>query len=1183
MDERADSQSPGKVKQIGGYRLESKLGQGGMGVVFKATETSLDRPVALKVLSPKIAEDERSLQRFLREARSAAKLRHPHIVAAYDVGQSPEGYHYFAMEFVDGESLRARIKRQTALDQREATEIILSVARGLQHAEAVGMVHRDIKPDNILIDQDGTPKSADFGLAKTHEDPTVTQAGGVIGSPHYMSPEQAAGKQDIDIRTDLYSLGVTYYQAIVGKPPFSGETAGVIISKQINDPAPAAHEQNALVSEYTSRVILKMMAKDPAERYQTCGELIEDLEKLLAGQTPAAAARALAARGVTRSRTLQEARRGGKKSSKTAAMIAAGVIGVALLGASVLILTRRPSGPAEATGKSVLGSKGSPGTPGTVKTPTPSDSRERRAASALESADTYAAARPGDLRGQTARYQTVIDDFPRSDAASKAAKAVEAIRTKWDARARQELETLREAADDLLAEKDYGKALAEFLGFPAALLNEQWSQEVEGQKQACRDAAEAEFQALKTEAAGLAAAGKLSVAREALRAALSFGLTRIQKETETAIAELDERIEAAEAEAQGKAELAFKGLLAKLKPLLEARDYPAAVQTVESAETGQSDLPTERARELRSFVAKLADFWSSVETGASRLKKDELFSVKGTSGKVLRYEDGKIFVDVGGPEVGRRLIELKAAELTSLVKRAGDPDSGETHLRLALFLIADREAEPATAREHFDAAAAAGTAVDTYRPLFELFEGDAAEVASKAPDGGTEEEHPEAAGKEKPGKRTKSQALAIIERAGRTRPEWWEAVEMVDYPKTLDLTWPKPSGGWDEKLNVGQYMWGVVNPDPARWKPGVKFMHHVLQLNRKNPEATERAQVSLGQLYTDLLEDYARGAYWYRQRLRQDEMHRYDMLKLATCYWKLGSRELAAEVLLKVEKERDEGSIARLWGDMGATDKALRVAAGICERGRPDEGYRAAGDVHRQAGKYKKALECYQKVLDLQPNDREQRGYEWNKEQARGSLRATEQLLNLDVSKIPDGAYEGKAWVPRERWHLRVKLEVSKGKIVACQVTERPHRYFGSALQVTPRQIVEKNGVQGVDLFTAAPVFTQDVISAVADALANASSQNTTDLREPPQERGKDGVVTARGTVSGKVAGKGRGYIEVTSDSGRTERYIPQWRGGCPEMAAGRTRRSSSRSTPCKSGTVFDCGGVSMTSSAWRV
>jgi serine/threonine-protein kinase len=192
----ADSEA--KQSRIGGYELLATLGKGGMGVVFKARQVSMDRVVALKVLPPHLAENEAFVQRFLREARSAAKLNHPNVVQGIDVGQA-EGHYYFAMEFVDGSTVKEMIKQQGRLDEKTALNIVGAVARALEHAHEHGIIHRDIKPDNIMVTRKGEVKLADLGLARTTEKPdTMTIEGTALGTPYYMAPEQVRAQADID-------------------------------------------------------------------------------------------------------------------------------------------------------------------------------------------------------------------------------------------------------------------------------------------------------------------------------------------------------------------------------------------------------------------------------------------------------------------------------------------------------------------------------------------------------------------------------------------------------------------------------------------------------------------------------------------------------------------------------------------------------------------------------------------------------------------------------------------------------------------------------------------------------------------------------------------------------------------------------------------------------------------------
>ena len=278
-------------KQINGYELISRLGQGAVGIVYKARQTTVDRIVAVKVLDPKFSCDRKYIARFLREAHSAGKLNHVNIVQGIDAGKSSEGYYYFVMEYVQGETVKRMLQRNGVIPEKQAVDIALQVAQALRHASSIKLVHRDIKPENIMVTAEGLAKLADLGLAKSSgDDVAITQAGQSMGTPLYISPEQAKGMADIDARADIYSLGATLYHMVTGFPPFSGENPTVIMLKHMNEPPPSPREHNAKLSPELCHIIQKMMAKNPADRYQTATDLIDDLSALAAGRQPAHAA-----------------------------------------------------------------------------------------------------------------------------------------------------------------------------------------------------------------------------------------------------------------------------------------------------------------------------------------------------------------------------------------------------------------------------------------------------------------------------------------------------------------------------------------------------------------------------------------------------------------------------------------------------------------------------------------------------------------------------------------------------------------------------------------------------------------------------------------------------------------------------------------------------------------------------
>ncbi|MFW6163285.1 MAG: serine/threonine-protein kinase, partial [Planctomycetota bacterium] len=284
-----------RISHIGRYKLLAKIGQGGMGTVYKARQESLDKIVALKVLAPGLAKQEDYVERFIREAQSSGQLNHPNIVLGIDAGEA-DGYYYFAMEFVDGENVKALLQRQGKLDERGALAIALAMAKALEHAAEHHIVHRDIKPGNILIASDDTPKLADLGLAKeVRGDHSITQAGIPVGTPYYISPEQVRGQEQVDIRADIYALGGTLYHMVTGEVPYDGPTAAVVMTRHLNDDIPDPREHVPGLSNAIVAIIHRCMAKAPDDRYRSPAQLREDLEAALAGK-PLRHARRIGAR-----------------------------------------------------------------------------------------------------------------------------------------------------------------------------------------------------------------------------------------------------------------------------------------------------------------------------------------------------------------------------------------------------------------------------------------------------------------------------------------------------------------------------------------------------------------------------------------------------------------------------------------------------------------------------------------------------------------------------------------------------------------------------------------------------------------------------------------------------------------------------------------------------------------------
>lgn len=267
-------------RHLGRYRLLRELGRGGMGTVYEAEDTALKRRVAVKVLPADVSSDRAALQRFVREARSAAALNHPNVVTVHDVGRQGDVW-FMAMELIGGESAEIRLRR-TSLDWREATLIVREVCRGLHAAHLAGLIHRDLKPANILLREDGGVKLADFGLVRPRDaaEAGLTSRHAVMGTPHYMSPEQCRGEA-VSHLTDLYSLGATWFALLTGRPPFEGPDSMTIMFAHCSTPLPDPRSIRPEIPDPCVRVLQRVMSKEPAERFASAAALLTALDELL--------------------------------------------------------------------------------------------------------------------------------------------------------------------------------------------------------------------------------------------------------------------------------------------------------------------------------------------------------------------------------------------------------------------------------------------------------------------------------------------------------------------------------------------------------------------------------------------------------------------------------------------------------------------------------------------------------------------------------------------------------------------------------------------------------------------------------------------------------------------------------------------------------------------------------------
>src|SRR5215218_7552622 len=264
----------------GRYRLDAQIGAGGMSTVYRAFDTVLERQVAIKLMHREMSSDSDQLERFRREARAVAQLNHPHIVGVIDAGEDDQTP-YIVFEYVEGETLKDRIRRLGRLPVPEAVAYAIEIGRALDCAHAHKLVHRDVKPQNVLIDPDGRAKVTDFGIARSLEAQGLTATGRVLGTTDYVSPEQALG-HEVTEQSDVYSLGIVLYEMLTGEVPFRADTQVAVAMKHVREPLPDVQRRRPEISASLAAVVERSTSKETQNRYQDVSEMVHDLEEVLA-------------------------------------------------------------------------------------------------------------------------------------------------------------------------------------------------------------------------------------------------------------------------------------------------------------------------------------------------------------------------------------------------------------------------------------------------------------------------------------------------------------------------------------------------------------------------------------------------------------------------------------------------------------------------------------------------------------------------------------------------------------------------------------------------------------------------------------------------------------------------------------------------------------------------------------
>lgn len=336
-----------------------------------------------------------------------------------------------------------------------------------------------------------------------------------------------------------------------------------------------------------------------------------------------------------------------------------------------------------------------------------------------------------------------------------------------------------------------------------------------------------------------------------------------------------------------------------------------------------------------------------------------------------------------------------------------------------------------------------------------------------------------------PAQRSAAEVQKLIDEAGRSRPDWWDATPL-NYPKSLDLTWAAPPKGWDNQKWLGQYIWDIINPNPGRWKEGVKLLHHTLTVNKDDPSKLERSMDELARMYFDLLQDYPRAAFWAQKAHQRST-------SLAYCYYRLGNKAMAVEILDDLGDDRTRnGTLIKAWSDFGELNEALRLAEEKAKNDWADAACLAAGDACRLAGQYPQALAYYRRVLEVPKGGIDLKR---NKERAQANIDAIQVFDALDLSRIADGTYSGRCLA--YAGPLEIALTIKAGRIENVAVTSHKEKQFYGSIANTTAGIIQKQGVKGVDATSGATITSEAILNAAAQALAQGMKSNSTNRSQP--------------------------------------------------------------------------------------
>ena len=660
IEEIQKQMADGSVKtgEIIGYRILAKIGHGGMGTIYKAERRETGEIVALKVLPRRMAQKKDFVERFLRESRAAAKLRSDYIVRAVDVGFSG-GYYYFAMEYVEGESVDTTLSIDGTMDEPKALHIVRSIALALCDAEKAGLVHRDIKPGNIIVRPDGAAKLTDFGLARDVNDDSVTQAGVTLGTPNYMSPEQAMAMRSLDTRSDIYSLGVTFYHMITGAVPFSGDTSLLTMLKHLNEKPVTPVIRRPDISQGCNDVILKMLAKDRNQRYRTARDLVEDLDLVIAGEPPVHAES-------TRPETRQDPSNGAgsfarevRRNSRVR-WIKAGTAALLLAIAGLLLHFFVFSGGRDSSREGADAEADKP------------------ARAALANAEAFARQNPSQLARILERYDAVQKEHKTTPAVSDEARLLAAkARRDLNAAVESAFQEYNTTAAELARQDRFGEAMAVYDRFPTELRADAVAESIRQARQRLERLARARLNELKVRAEAFLANGEPDAARAAIDSARNFGLPDIEAEARQMLARISAEESAAGSEGERRiAERVLAATELVRRHVHSGRFDLATEELARQADQADDEAVRKVLAENRLVLADAAGAWDAVMRGLAALAPGSAVSVGKTTTQFMGYDAGKNLVSlrtVRGETETMAPGLLPARALKQLAEKSGGP------------------------------------------------------------------------------------------------------------------------------------------------------------------------------------------------------------------------------------------------------------------------------------------------------------------------------------------------------------------------------------------------------------------------------------------------------------------------------------------------------------------------------